>query len=131
MDARGATFAVLIVAGEENVPAGQEELHEYEGNKLIVAVDAESPSGRAWSLPIATRAAVLLPGEGELTMDAPGVRDATAEALAALADARGIRSALTTATNSVDRARGGLDAMVESVVERLERIESLVGESDS
>jgi hypothetical protein len=132
MDARGAAFAVLVVAGEESVPAGQQELHEYEGNKLIVAVDPESPGGRDLELAYRyARCRVVLSREGELTMDAPGVRDATAEALVALADARGIRSALTSATNSVDRARGTLDAMVASVIERLERIESLVGEADT
>jgi hypothetical protein len=131
MDARGAAFAVLVVAGEESVPAGQQELHEYEGNKLIVAVDPESPGGRDLELAYRyARCRVVLSREGELTMDAPGVRDATAEALVALADARGIRSALTSATNNVERARGTLDAMVESVIERLERIESLVGEAD-
>ena len=59
-------------------------------------------------------------------MEAAGVQDATAEAISALEDARSIRSALTTARNGVDRARTGVDTMVDSVLERLERIESLV-----
>jgi hypothetical protein len=128
LEARAASFAILVVAGEENVPAGQQELHEYEGNKLIVAVDPEEAEGRALELAYRyARCRVLLMREGELSMDAAGVRDAAAEAVAALDDARAIRSALTTARNSVDRARTGVDGMVDSVLERLERIETLVG----
>ena len=44
--ARAASFAVLVVAGDENVPSGREQLTEYEGNKMIVAVDRDEP-GRA------------------------------------------------------------------------------------
>ena len=47
MAARAASYAILVVAGEERVPAGREPLHEYEGNKLIVAVDREQPDGLA------------------------------------------------------------------------------------
>ena len=47
MAARAAAFGVLVVAGEESVPAGREQLHEYEGNKLIVAVDRDEPDGLA------------------------------------------------------------------------------------
>jgi hypothetical protein len=127
LEARSASFAVLVVAGEQSVPAGQHELHEYEGNKLIVAVDPEAPDGRDLELAYRyARCRVVLAREGELTMDAAGVRDATAEAISALEDARSIRSALTTARNGVDRARTGVDTMVDSVLERLERIESLV-----
>ena len=43
MAERDADFAVLVVAGEESIPAGREQLVEYEGNKMIVAVDSELP----------------------------------------------------------------------------------------
>ena len=43
LDDRGADYAVLVVAIEENVPARTQSLVEYEGNKLIVAVDREEP----------------------------------------------------------------------------------------
>ncbi len=130
MEARDAAFAILVVAGEANIPAGQSELHEYEGNKLIVAVDPQSPADRSLELAYRyARCKVILAREGELTLDAAGVRDATTEAMAALEEARNIRSALTTASKSVDRARTGVDALVDSVLEKLERIESLVGEA--
>jgi hypothetical protein len=45
MTARAAGYGVLVVAGEDRVPAGREQLHEYEGNKLIVAVDRDEPDG--------------------------------------------------------------------------------------
>ena len=43
MAEREADFAVLVVAGEQSIPAKREQLLEYEGNKLIVAVDPELP----------------------------------------------------------------------------------------
>mgnify|MGYP003290847695 CR=1 FL=1 len=43
MEERQAEFAVLVAAGEESVPVGREQLVEYEGNKMIVAVDPEQP----------------------------------------------------------------------------------------
>ena len=55
MAERHADFAVLVVAGEENIPAKREQLVEYEGNKVIVAVDPELPDGSAWSSPTGTR----------------------------------------------------------------------------
>ena len=39
---RDAGFAILLVASDEKVPSGREQLHEYEGNKMIVALDKET-----------------------------------------------------------------------------------------
>ena len=36
-------YAVLVVATDENLPANTQNLVEYEGNKLIVAVDRDKP----------------------------------------------------------------------------------------
>jgi hypothetical protein len=127
LDARAASFAVLVVAGEESLPPDREQLHEYEGNKLIVAVDPESPDDN--SLDVAYRFArlrVLLARESELAVDAPGVRDAAAEARAALDSMKAIKSALSKATNNVEQARGTAELMVATVLEHLERIEALV-----
>ncbi len=95
------------------MPARTETLHEYEGNKLIVAVDREDPDDLA--LEIAYRYArcrVLLAREGELEVDAAGVRDAAEEAASALKKAQSIKLALTGATDSVARARDGLEEML-------------------
>ena len=82
MEARAATFAVLVVAGEENVPSGREQLSEYEGNKLIVAVDRDDPGGLALSVAYRLAAArVAMARDRDLTVDAPAVRDAAQEAV--------------------------------------------------
>jgi hypothetical protein len=132
LSARAASFAVLVVAGEGNLPAEREQLHEYEGNKLIVAVDPGEPDDAA--LDIAYRFArlrVLLAREADLSVDAGGVRDAAAEARAALDALKAIKSSMTKATNNVDQARAAVEAMVSLVLDRLERIESLVDSAES
>src|SRR6476659_6018371 len=43
MTERDAGLAVLAVAGEQEIPAGREQLVEYEGNKMIVVVDPDMP----------------------------------------------------------------------------------------
>src|ERR687896_813762 len=40
---RSADFAVLVVPGEEKVPARLQSLREYNGDKLIVALDPDDP----------------------------------------------------------------------------------------
>jgi hypothetical protein len=131
MEARAAGYAVLVVAGEDRVPAGREQLHEYEGNKLIVAVDREEPDGLALETAYRLAAArVRLARDGELQVDAAAVRDAAAEAISTLRQAQAIRSALTGIKTSSDKARGNLDTMVDTVHAKLERIESLIAEAD-
>jgi Uncharacterized protein conserved in bacteria (DUF2130) len=131
MSERQAEFAVLVVAGEENVPAGREQLAEYEGNKMIVSVDAELPDELGLDLAYRyARLRLMLKREGELSLDAAGVRDAVEEARSALKGAQAIRLALTHAGNSVAKAREGVDDLVSSVEGRLERIESLVAAAD-
>jgi hypothetical protein len=131
MEERDAEFAVLVVAGEEKIPAGREQLVEYEGNKLIVAVDPELPDGLGLDLAYRyARLRVLMKREGELQLDAPAVRDAAEEARSALKHAQSIRLALTSIDKSSEKARDGLDTMVAAVQDRLSRIESLVSSDD-
>ena len=132
MAARAASFAVLVVAGEERVPSGRETLVEYEGNKLIVAVDREEPESLALEVAYRLAAArVAMARERDLTVDAVAVRDAGAEAVHCLKQAQAIRSTLTGIKTSSDKARATLDEMVEAVRARLERIESLIEVADS
>ncbi len=131
MEARAASFAVLVVAGDENVPAGREQLSEYEGNKMIVAVDRDDPTGL--SLGVAYRLAaarVAMARDLDLTVDAPAVRDAAQEAVTALKQAQAVRSALTGIKTQSDRARDGLNGMVAAVEAKLALIDSLVAEVD-
>jgi hypothetical protein len=130
MDSRAASFAVLVVAGDENVPSGREQLTEYEGNKMIVAVDRDEPAGLALGVAYRLAAARLaMARESDLTVDAVAVRDAAAEAVAALKQAQAIRSTLTGIKTQSDRARQGLDALVDSVEGKLLAIDSLVAEA--
>jgi hypothetical protein len=131
MAGRAASFAVLVVAGEERMPARTHALHEYEGNKMIVAVDREQPDGIALEVAYRLAAARVAMARGrELEVDAAEVRDTAAEALSLLRHAQAIRSTLTGIKTSSDRARTGLDEMVESIRGRLERIESLIASAD-
>ena len=131
MAARAASFGVLVVAGEDRVPSGRETLTEYEGNKLIVAVDRDEPDGIA--LEVAYRLAVArvaMARDRDLTVDPQAVRDAAEEAVSCLKQAQAIRASLTGIKTSSDKARATLDEMVENVRARLERVESLVEVAD-
>jgi flagellar biosynthesis chaperone FliJ len=131
MAARAASYAVLVVAGEDRVPAGREQLHEYEGNKLIVAVDREEPDCLALELAYRLAAArIAMSRDGDLAVDAAAVRDTAAEAVTTLKQAQAVRSTLTGIKTSSDKARAGLDGMVEAVRAKLERIESLIAVAD-
>jgi hypothetical protein len=129
---RDAGFAVLVVASEEKVPAGREQLHEYEGNKMVVALDKEELDPRALALAYRyARCRCLMANEKLLGLDAAGVRDAADEAMSALKDAQRVRRSLTGATNSVETARSALDGMIARIEASLARIESLIAASDS
>jgi NAD(P)-dependent dehydrogenase (short-subunit alcohol dehydrogenase family) len=113
------------------VPAGRQQLHEYEGNKLIVAVGRDEPEGLALETAYRLAAARLkLARDGDLQVDAAAVRDAAAEAVSTLKQAQAIRSSLTGIKTSSDKARAHLDSMVEAVRAKLERIDSLIAEAD-
>jgi hypothetical protein len=121
-----------VVAGDERVPADRDQLAEYEGNKLIVAVDPELPD--ELGLEVAYRYArlrVLMARDRSLEVDPAGVRDAAEEARSALRQAQAVRLALTNANKCVDKAREGVDGMVNAVGERLDRIEALVAAADA
>jgi hypothetical protein len=129
MAARAASFGVLVVAGDERVPARCEQLREYEGNKMIVAVDREEPSGLALEVAYRLAAArVSMARDTSLEVDPAAVRDTAQEAVSTLKQAQAIRSSLTGIKTSSDKARAGLDALVESLRAKLERIELLVSD---
>ncbi len=122
----------MVVAGEDRVPARSDTLHEYEGNKMIVAVDRDEPDGQALEVAYRLAAArVMLAREGELDVDPVAVRDAAAEAVSLLKQAQGIRSGLTGIKTSSDKARAALDAMVAALEEKLQRIDALVSAADA
>lgn len=129
MQKRAASFAVLVVAGEDRVPAGREQLTEYEGNKMIVAVDRDEPDCLALELAYRLAAArVAMARDRDLRVDAVAVRDTAAEAVSLIKQAQAIRSSLTGIKTSSDKARAGLDSMVAALEEKLARIDALVAE---
>lgn len=127
---READFAVLVVAGEERIPAGHEQLTEYEGDKLIVAVDPEEPDQLGLALAYRyARLRVLMARDGALEVDAGGVRDAAEKARAALKRAQKVRLALSNVEKSTKGAREHVDEMVADVEAELAQIEGLIGEA--
>jgi hypothetical protein len=124
---RDACFAVLVVAGDDKVPAGLEELTEYQGNKMIAVIDRDEPDPLALRLVYRyVRARVLAERSTELEVDAAGVRDAAEEAGARLKRANRVRKSLTNVTNSARAAGEEFDEMVADVERCLARIEGLV-----
>lgn len=131
MAARAASFGVLVVAGEDRVPAGRDQLREYEGNKLVVAVDRDDPDALALGVAYRLAAArVTMARDRDLTVDATEVRSVAEEAVSCLQQAQAIKSALTGIKTSSDKARNGLEEMVASLRLKLDRIDSLVAEAD-
>jgi polyhydroxyalkanoate synthesis regulator phasin len=131
MSGRAAAFGVLVVAGDERVPARTQALTEYQGNKIVVAVDRDEPDGIALEVAYRLAAArVAMARDRELAVDAVAVRDTAQEALALLRQAQAIRTTLSHIKTSSDKARGGLDELVESVRAKLERIDALVAEAE-
>jgi hypothetical protein len=128
MRERDAAYAVLVVAGDDKIPSGLDELTEYQGNKMSAVLDRESPDPLALRLVYRyVRARVLASSGGDgLEVDAAGVRDAAEEAAAQLKRANRVRKSLTGVTNSADAAREELEAMIADVELCLDRIESLV-----
>ncbi len=128
---READFAVLVVAGEERIPAGHEQLTEYEGNKIIVAVDPEEPDGLGLRLAYRyARLRVVLSRDRTLDVDAAEVRAAAEAARSALKRAQKVRLALSNIDKSATKAREEIDGMVTDVDDELARIEGLVEEVD-
>jgi hypothetical protein len=131
MQERDAVYGVLVVAGEDKVPSGLEELTEYQGNKMIAVLDRDEPDPLALRLVYRyARARVLAAGTAGLEVDAAGVRDAAEEAAARLKAANRIRKSLTGVTTSADRAREELDNMIDDVERCLSRIEALIAAAD-
>jgi hypothetical protein len=130
LDDRGADYAVLVVALEENLPAGTQNLVEYEGNKLIVAVDREEPERivleTAYGL---ARARALAARKDELSLDAPAMKEAIDEARRALESLKTARQALTGMRKNADSIESSLSTMEEGAKAALARADSLIADA--
>jgi hypothetical protein len=131
LEQREADFAVLLVAGEAKVPAGYRQLHQYEGNKLVVAVDREQPAGvELEAAYCVARALIRANRERSLTVDAGGVVDAVEAIAIELRRKQGMKRALGGIAKDADKVSAGLDDMDAAVRAQLGRIESLVATPD-
>jgi hypothetical protein len=124
---RNADFAVLVVAGDEKVPAKMLPLREHNGDKMVVSYDPEEgsllPLQVAYAL---ARARVLLrraDGEG---IDSEAIRATTERAVQSLGEVQRIKQQLTASKTAVDKAAEIVDAMANAVKANLAEIQALV-----
>ena len=130
LEDRGADYAVLVVATEENVPAKTQSLVEYEGNKLIVAVDRDDPERTILEAAYGiARARALAARQDELALDAPAMKEAIDEARRALESLKTARQALTGVRKNADSIEATLGAMEESAKAALARADSLIADA--
>jgi hypothetical protein len=130
MAERSADFAVLVVPTEDEVPAKMEPLREYNGDKLVVALD---PDAGSLALEVGyrlARARVLMKRSDSDGIDAGAVRDAADRALAALAEERKVKQQLTGAKTSIDKAYEHVETMTARVRGLLQEIDALVRPAD-
>jgi hypothetical protein len=130
LDDRGAAYAVLVVATEDNVPAKTQSLVEYEGNKLIVAVDREEPERNLLEAAYGiARARALAARQDELALDAPAMKEAIDEARRALESLKTARQALTGVRKNADSIESTLATMEEGAKAALARADSLIADA--
>jgi hypothetical protein len=126
MAERSADFAMLVVPTAEEVPAKLEPLREYNGDKLVVALDPD-----AGTLPLElgyrlARARVLMKRDDGDGIDAGALRDTVERALAALSEERKVKQQLTGAKTGIDKAYELVEAMAARVRALLGEIDALV-----
>jgi hypothetical protein len=127
LEQRGADYAVLVVPGEEQVPAKLQALREFNGDKLIVAFDPEGEDrvGLEVAYKLA-RARVLMARSEDYGLDTALVRERIERALGALDEARNAKRELTNAGGAIDKARGYVEVLESRVRERLQEIDALL-----
>ena len=96
LEQRSADFAVLVVPTEEEVPAKLSPLREYNGDKLIVALDPEGAGDLALELGYRlARARVLMQRSDFDGVDAGAIRGSVERALQAMDEVRRVKGQLT------------------------------------
>ena len=131
MAERSADFAVLVVPTEEEVPAKLEALREYNGDKVVVALDPDSGTLALELGYRLARARVLMKRSDADGIDAGELRSTIERALAALAEERKIKQQLTGAKGNIERAYGMVEVMAARVREHLAEIDSQVRPADA
>jgi hypothetical protein len=127
LQARAADYAVLVVSGDDKLPARTHPLREFNGDKLFVTYDPEDGSTLALEVAYGlARARVLMARAGEDGIDAGALRAEVERAQGAMEQVRRIKSQLTNATNGISEARTILDVMAADVRAHLAAIEVLL-----
>ena len=129
---RDADFAVLVVPGEDEVPAKMSPLREWGGDCLIVTYDPDEGSSLALEVGYRlARARVLLEKAGDGEVDSEAIRLQVDRALAQMTEVRKVKSQLTGAKTSIDNAYSIVEAIASRVRGHLAEIESLVVPGDA
>ena len=127
MAERDADFAVLVVPSDEEVPAKMLPLREYNGDKLIVTLDPDEGPPLALELGYRLARARVLMGRADGDgIDAAALRDTVGRALGAIDEVRRVKSQLTGAKTSIDKAYEIVDAVAARVRGHLQEIDGLV-----
>jgi hypothetical protein len=123
---RNADYAVLVVPSEEKVPARMHSLREYNGDKLVVAYDAdEGPLALQVAYTLARARVLMARGDGE-GIDGAAVSDTVERAIGELENVRRVRQQLTGAKTQIDRASEIVGDMSDRVRGHLDEIAALV-----
>ena len=123
---------MLVVPTEQEVPAKLQSLREYNGDKLIVALDPAGDPDLALELADRlARARVLMSRDDVDGVDAGAVRDSVDRAIQALAEVRKVKNQLTGAKTGIDTAYELVETMTARVRGHLEEIDALARAGDS
>ena len=127
LEQRDADFAVLVVPGEDDVPAKMRPLREWGGDSLIVTYDPDDGSRLALEVAYRlARARVLMASATGGEVDSEAVHTQVERALAEMVEVRKVKSQLTGAKTSIDNAYGIVETIAARVRSHLEEIDSLV-----
>jgi hypothetical protein len=123
---RNADYAVLVVPSEDKVPARMHPLREYNGDKLVVAYDAdEGPLALQVAYSLARARVLMARGDGE-GIDGAAVSDTVERALGELENVRRVKQQLTGAKTQIDKASEIVGDMSDRVRAHLDEIAALV-----
>jgi hypothetical protein len=127
LHARSADYAVLVVPGDDKLPARTHALREFNGDKLFVVYDPEEGSTLALEVAYGlARARVLMARGADGGVDAEQVRAEVERAQGAMEDVRRIKSQLTNAQTGIENAQQILDAMATTVRAHLAQIDAVL-----
>jgi hypothetical protein len=127
---RSADFAVMIVPSDDRLPAKLQQLREYNGDKMLVALDPDGGSlGLEYAYRLA-RARVLMKRSDDAGVDVAAVSAAAERALAALTEERKIKQQLTGAKTNIDKAAEFVEGMSGRVRGLLQEIDAIVRPAD-